>query len=482
MKKNLINLAVAAGVAGMAASAQSAMYINPDKTGSVLLFPYYNAENGNQTSMHIVNTTAVSKAVKVRFMEYVNSQEVLDFNLYLSPRDHFAFTIFQNPNGDGGAIVTADNSCTVPALGDATAGVPGSTTTNADGSVTRIQPFLNYQYAKDADSTYSRSLKGHVEVIEMGEVSNSGTNKFADYIKHGANGVPADCAKLVAAWSTNGVWKDTSAATGMGDATGGLYGLSNILNATDAAAYGVEPAAIEGFWAFAKVGGVVQNTAHTNPGDTLPSLASGTTVSIVPNNGASYTNTWGSGVDAVSSLFMTKSISNDVMTNATLAAETDWVITFPTRRYYVQAKTAVAPFTDVYDKTDADSACEPVSISQWDREEAFKDLTETPIFSPKPPTVTEDPNTLCFETNTIKTATESALNANATVELDFQYEDGWQQIGFNATGHKLTANGGKVLEGLPAQGFAAYKYVNGDKSYGFVSDHKTNTSGSAASQ
>ena len=97
MKKNILSLAVATGVAGLAATAQAAMYVNPEGTGEVLLFPYYNAQNGNETSMHIVNTTTDAKAIKVRFMEYVNSQEVLDFNLYMSPRDHFAFTIFQDP-------------------------------------------------------------------------------------------------------------------------------------------------------------------------------------------------------------------------------------------------------------------------------------------------------------------------------------------------------------------------------------------------
>lgn len=129
MKKNLLSIAVAASVAGT--SAHAAMYVNPEGTGQVLLFPYYNAENGNETSIHIVNTTNDAKAVKVRIMEYANSQEVLDFNLYMSAEDHFSFTIFEDPNGTGGALITRDNTCTVPALGDPNAGVPGSTTTGS---------------------------------------------------------------------------------------------------------------------------------------------------------------------------------------------------------------------------------------------------------------------------------------------------------------------------------------------------------------
>ena len=175
MKKNLMSLAVAASVAGVTATSQAAMYLNPENTGQVLLFPFYNAEQGNQTSIHIVNTTGKGKAVKVRFMEYVNSQEVLDFNLYLSEYDHFSMSIFQDPNGTGGAIVTRDNSCTVPALGSANGDYSGSTTTNADGSITRIQPFVPWQYdvTGEAFDSITRTLVGHVEVIEMGVLGSS---------------------------------------------------------------------------------------------------------------------------------------------------------------------------------------------------------------------------------------------------------------------------------------------------------------------
>jgi hypothetical protein len=50
MKKNVISLAVAATVASSAAIA--GMHVSPDKTGQVLLFPMYNADNGNATNFH----------------------------------------------------------------------------------------------------------------------------------------------------------------------------------------------------------------------------------------------------------------------------------------------------------------------------------------------------------------------------------------------------------------------------------------------
>ena len=494
MKKNLVSVAVAATVAG--ASAQAAMYINPDKTGSVLLFPYYNAQNGNETSMHIVNTTTDAKAVKVRFMEYVNSQEVLDFNLYLSAKDHFSFTIFKNPNGDGGAIITRDNSCTVPQLGDPDAGVPGSTTENADGSITRIQPFLNYGYAGETgNKSYSRTLKGHVEVIEMGTLSDSGTvNKYKTWATHDTKGVPVSCANLVKAWSTtagvDGSWKATSPGSmdGIGATTGGLYGLSNVLNAADAAAFGVEPAAIEGFWAGS-------TGTHSTPGSVLPSLASGDSNSIVENDGSVFMLNFGTRkIDAVSSLFMSESISNDVMINSDIGGLTDWVVTFPTKRYYVNASPVTPPFTQLYNGTKASgaTACEPVTIAQVDREESITVTYDKPVFSPAPPNQVEAGDKICLETNTLHAGAASALNADAVSMAFSEGSEGWQTITFGNAAQKLPVassswNGGNArtdgrkLNGLPVMGFAAFKYVNGDRSYGFVSDHKTNTVGSAVS-
>ena len=496
MKKNILSLAVATSVAGAAVTAQAAMYLNPEGTGEVLLFPYYNAQNGNETSMHIVNTSATeAKAVKVRFLEYVNSQEVLDFNLYLSPKDHFSFTIFQQ--GDGGAIVTADNSCTVPELGTGSGTYGGTKTENADGSITRIQPFVNYAYGVGATadnySSITRSLVGHVEVIEMGVLTDAGGTGFnpKSYATHGSNGVPANCAALVSAWSNtsgvDGAWV-TDEDTQVTGATGGLYGLSNMLNNSDAAAYGMEASAIADFWA---------DTAshHEAPGDAFPSLTQGDTGSIIYNNGAAVSLSYANGINAVSSLLMANAIHNDVMADPALAGETDWVVTFPTRRYYVNTNPAVLPFTDRYEGAGTaatagpNSSCETVSIGQTDREESVTDPGSTgPQFSPRPPAGTPETGPqLCYETNTIAINGVSALNASvstdtvldAAITLGWTPDQpaGWQSITFG-TANKLTDSNGKVLNGLPVLGFAAFEYTNGSKNFGFVSDHKTTITGS----
>ena len=89
MKKNSLTTAVVAGIAGVAglANVATAVNLNPDGLGQVLIYPYYTVNAGNSPLLSVVNTTDEVKAVKVRFLEALNSREVLDFNLYLSPFD-----------------------------------------------------------------------------------------------------------------------------------------------------------------------------------------------------------------------------------------------------------------------------------------------------------------------------------------------------------------------------------------------------------
>ena len=479
MNKNLISLAVAASVAGSAA-VQAAQYVSPDKTGEVLLFPFYNADNGNATNMHIVNTTDKVKAVKLRFLEYKNSDEVLDFNLYLSPKDHFAFGVIGDPNGTGAAVITSDNSCTVPALGSPNGAFPGTITENADGSKTRTQPFVNYQYAnsKDIDSSIERTLTGHVEVIEMGTVSNAGDAKsgkaYAAYATHGATGVPASCAGLDKAWASGG-WA-ANASEGIGEPEGGLYGLSYHINVESAAAFGFEPTAIDDWSLLAQ---------HTNPGSLDPSIVDGvpTAAFFHGQGGDQHVQiTMPSGVQATSAILTTASLSNDVMVNGAIGGMTDWVVTFPTKRAHVDKATKAAvipPFTDNWrgntggTSPKEDPACEPVTIGQWDREEAFTAAENG--FSPSPAAVV---TSICNETAVIAmgTGTDSALSVTTgKTNLGFPYSEGWQKFTFSNAGQTTTIANGVTAKGLPAVGFGAYKVNNGAMSYGNAAEHKSET-------
>ena len=180
MKKKALPMAVGAATAVVMSTAQAAMYLNNGGTGEALVFPFYSAENGNNTNVSIVNTVSAVydeegveqgsgawKAVKVRIIEGQISAEVLDFNLYMSPRDHFSFAISATEDG-GGMLVTGDNSCTVPAI-------------PAEGVAFRNYAYSSDLFAADADTDapeyagwdntgIERSAIGYIEIIEMGQL------------------------------------------------------------------------------------------------------------------------------------------------------------------------------------------------------------------------------------------------------------------------------------------------------------------------
>ncbi|MDG2443709.1 MAG: hypothetical protein P8M13_10710 [Luminiphilus sp.] len=468
MKKNLISLAVAASVLGGAA-VQAGQYVNPDNTGQVLLFPFYNADNGNSTNMHIANTTGKAKAVKIRFVEHKNSDEVLDFNLYLSPYDHFAFAVLADPNGTGAAILTRDNSCTVPALGSANPGFDGTATENANGSTTRIQPFVNFQYADDADATIERTLTGHVEVIEMGVLENVGdaaATQWADFATHGATGVPANCAGLVAGFPAA-----FAADDGVTAQEGGLYGMAYHIDVAAAASFGFEATAVDD-WADG-------DGNHTDPGSTRPSLLDGTQVATIhTGTGANqYTQiTAPNSSQAISAILMTESLSNEVLVNSAIGGMTDWVVTFPTKRLHVDQATAIAPYTNTWTGEGTEvPACEVVAITQYDREEqTFVPVVNTDLqFSPLPPAADPaKPASICNEVAVIAmgaAGTASALNVTTGLTtLASTYSEGWQRLAFANT----MEIGGATMTGLPVVGFGAYKSNNGAMSYGNTAVHK----------
>lgn len=517
MKKNVLSLAVAASVA--AAGAQAQVYLNPEGTGQALLFPFYDAENGNATNFHIVNTTERVVAAKIRFREYKASAEVLDFNIFLSAEDHFAFGVIKDPNGDGAAIITSDNTCTVPALGQANGGFDGTTTENADGSITRIQPFTNFVFVENewVDDSPERTLRGYVEVIEMGRVRNVGAGltapstatQYASFATHGPTGVPANCDGLVAAYTSAAGW-GASITSGFSAPAGGLYGVAYHINVDDAAAWGFEPAALAD---------VFDDIQHAQPGSDDPNFSGAVSDSNVLVGGTSTLFQFqdpvsglveNRGIDAVTSTMMAQQVMNDVAINSVVGGQTDWVTTFPNKYAYTTDQAADAPFTDGYFGAALNAAgtayverraCEPLSIETWDREEAF---TAPGVgFSPPPPGAAGDE--ICDEQHLAHwgTGSTSALNAERDVqEVPFAYTEGWARWTFDdVEGDPFDANGNYTpgpddyytqalcedlvapasddcLLGLPVRGFAAFKYANGSSdvlmNYGHAADHKTN--------
>jgi hypothetical protein len=505
-RKNLTAAVLAglAGAVGIVGSAQ-AVNINPDGLGQVLIYPYYTTNGGNMTILSVVNTTDSAKAVKVRFKEGKNSREVLDFNLYLSRWDVWSAVVY---NVDGiPTLKTTDSSCTVPTI-----------------TTQEFLPWaMNDTGVEDEYGPISRATEGYFEMIEMGTLVDESESAIA--ATH-VDGTPPGCADLVDAWTVfedgeEGYWVDF-ALTDIGDPVGGLFGGAAIVNVANGAMYSYDAKAIEDF---ATVRDPGQFPLHNPPGDSSPSLNSGDVLDgdIFYGGTAVNSGELDRGVDAISFVFMHDQVMNEYTTEIGVAAATEWVLTFPTKAYYVYGEEAgglageiledddvLPPFTKAWDGM---GACEVVTLDTiWDREERTI-LTPIipgeeipPIVSPRPPGTIDPvdpiiPLELCYETSVIRFGEEPDVliegwktevlgssnwhnidntvlgfqhgwarlqlddyaydrNANGVLDTILTEEDLEQEPPYTVPEADLTRTALGNLEGLPVTGFAVERFAN----------------------
>jgi hypothetical protein len=281
---------------------------------------------------------------------------------------------------------------------------------------------------------------GHVEVLEMGVVS-------AD--------IKLDCESLTELW-TDGAWA-TDPSTHMSAPSGGLSGSSVFINPSKAYAISMPPTAIDG-WALDGV------SYHKGPGTLLPTLDQGSSVASVFTGEEHVEITMSNSIDATSAILASAFVSNEVVVEDVIAAETDWVLTFPTKKYYTNGEVAVAPFTKVYDGEE-ELACEEFSLSLYDR--SSEEATSTASgFIPQE----EEPTTVCDSVSVLSFTDTSALLSDNAIKIDYPFQAGMATLAFSQS---LDGEAVEVT-GLPVIGFSATRIVNGDMSYGNSSVHKTN--------
>jgi hypothetical protein len=437
-KKSLYAALAGLGALGAAGSA-NAVHVNPNGLGQVLLYPYYTVRSITVSApsiaptaapynslLSVVNSTSSGKAVKVRFLEGKMSQEVLDFNLFLSPKDVWTTAIIPTATGTG--IFTADKSCTVPAVSK---------------DVNNPTPFVNFLYASDpAGGSLDRTREGYVEIIEMGNV----TGATLVGITHVA-GVPTCAATSDAIARTNTV---------LGN--GGLFGGISLVNVLSGTLVSADAVALESF-----------NTAGPIFGDSgtvFPDLNSGTTSFEIYNNNAIVSGTTTNGYEAVSAALFHKNVYNEYVLDTLTKSGTDWVVTFPTKRYFYNfaaATSTVIPLKAAQitfqRNFTVNGACDDIAINIFDREEQFP---STPGgFSPPPPGAPAA--ALCWESNVITFNNSGVLGSTNSNNVSTTYQNGWMDLDItnvSATVHKLSTSAG-LLTGLPVIGFGVQNFLNG---------------------
>jgi hypothetical protein len=483
-KRKSLYLALVAAVSsvGIVNAANSAVHINSNGLGQVLIYPYYSTRAGMDTYLSVVNTTSSSKAVKVRFTEGKNSREVLDFNLYLSPHDMWTAAVVNTANG--AKVITADKSCTSPAI---PAG--GKEFVNFAFSGAAIEDITG-SGGDGETSSLDRTREGYFEIIEMGVITNTAVIAATTHTA----GVPANCAVVQAASMHMGEAPAASSLGGQSAAldpsVGGLAGTASLIGVAAGTDFGYDPVVID---SFTTKSGAGSNDWFT-PGSIFPDLTSADLTSVVFNGGSVVNSTWSYGEDSIASIIMHDNIINEFVLDSATLSGTDWVVTMPTKRYVVpvhnpalssDATQLYSPFTK---KFWLNGACEPVGLAYWNREEGSVSFVD---FSPPAP---GGGTTLCWESTVVTFNNSHVLGSVNEVNVPVNFENGWLRMTFNATGvtvldhgqtdanganydtasQKLTSLTNDTYVGLPTVGFMVQDFNNQNAAPGILATYGGN--------
>lgn len=206
-KKARLSAAIAATMGGAALSAipfaghaqdpTAPAGFSATETGQALIVPYYTVNGDWWTALNVTNTTSSALLVKVRFREAMNSRDVLDFNVMLSPYDVWTAYVNGGVGEDAPPVVVpTDNSCTTPSFPEGGA------------------PMLSLAYTGANDDggmqTETRMNEGYVEMLVIGEcrqgepcmttsdANGAGNAGIGWLTEHNSDGVPRNCGEAQA--------------------------------------------------------------------------------------------------------------------------------------------------------------------------------------------------------------------------------------------------------------------------------------------
>ena len=445
----------------------AAVRIGADGLGEALIYPYYTVQstdgNSFNTYLSVVNHTPDAKAVRVRFREGRMGAEVASFNLFLAPNDAWTGAIV--PSEAGARLLTADVSCTDPAFGS--------------GAPPFFMDFRNgaFSGANDdgAGTGLDRTREGYVEMIEMATL----TGASAAAVTHNSLGVPTNCAAV-----------QSGASVLAAAQTGGLSGTVSLINVQSGVNFDLNAVALDD---------LATRPFYRPAGDPYPDFnaAEIDPVSVVVANGAAYRATWGRSIDAVSAVFMAQDIQGEYVLDDATASNTDFVATFPTRRFYVTATSAQLPFSQPsrwapHCEPSTPLAGELIEAFGYDREGRATVLTPDACgfdcaFTP-PANICAATVVMDVSNRTPHTAITSQSRVLGSLVHGFGpdglmasalFTHGWIKAVFNGTGPAVSGlaslpsstrmdlatgaitSGSQTYYGLPVVGFAARTFVNG---------------------
>ena len=523
-KKTAMSLALAATMLGGVTMTQqaSAVSVAYNGLGDVLVFPYYTVRDGWRTYYHITNTSNKTVLAKVRWNEGVNSRDSRDFNIALSPNDVWTAAVV--PTADGARVITTDNTCTAPVLTNNAdpfgtdiipdplgLGLTGVNFTDIAFTGSNADNGMNNLMKAEAKPSLDRTKEGYFTVFEMGVVDTSTADgaRFARWVKHGGpsnknnTATPANCKAAADAYLTDSdlreAGRDPAAIFNFPDLQdvvmepeNVLRGTAVLINPTTGVASGYDPLVLADFFSPLGVDGAEKtDNLLAQPQTQRPDMRSGKSLSVdyVDSNGSQSISNLSS-VDGVSLLLSRTALINDY--NVKGVSETDWVVTFPTKAFYVdqnkgdyakvrsgapkspfsRAEVGGTRFARAGAKSYADS-CLNITVEMWDREEFKSAPGEVNLgFSPVPEGETAAQLKLCNEANILSFGDSNVFGSKLRSSFFAGKEDqmpglsGWARMTFN--------NALNQANPLPVIGMKVEqrKDTNSpNKWFGFANDH-----------
>lgn len=504
-KKSTVGLVFSVAGIGVSAPVQ-AVNIAQDGLGEALVFPYYTTRAGWITLFNVTNTSNETVLIKVRWREALNSRNVRDFIVVLSPFD--VWTAVTRQGDDAPEVITADHSCTYPKLAAYDQGLTGKKFTNRSYSQDTSGAEL-IDNRDGASTALDRAEEGYFEVFNLGSINNNSQKLSGDaatlvnsakHKKDASNqAVGANCALVRSVFENRSALQINAL---LSEPKNVLKGRALLVAGEKGIAAAYDPLVLADF---------VSHSIYAKSSEPLPNLSSADPIALVVNDGQSVNaigfsptsskvvkiNTKSSptsGVDAVSALISRSNVINDY--NIKGDSKTSWVLTFPTKSFYVDRalyssnnqspiglgeEAPLSPFkglAPVFNETSCFNF--RLSLGGRDRYNAIADR-----FSPSIPT---DKGGMCYETNILSFSAaveESNLLGSTRINRDVIGADnkgvlpaanGWAIIGFggNPENKGQTVNSGeKIMRSLPVIGMRIETRNRGNAAinYGLINDH-----------
>jgi hypothetical protein len=398
--------------------------LSPSGVGGAIFVPYYSVEDDQASLITVTNHGDAPVGARINLTESQNGQEVLYFQLFLPAQSSWQGAVTRTETG---ALLSWEPGvCTVPS--------PSSRSVE-------LRTFAYASTFPDGGPTGAeRTRSGAIEVIEHGVLSG----QLADVTN------ALDCDAVGRFFANPPVLSPVGMIAPPSDS---LSASVQVIDVAQGVVFPVPGIALKGY----RDQPIVDPFA---PGPierfSRPLLPQGATrfIAITPAGRLAFAAD--RGADAVSSLFMVESLSGEFHQQAELNADTQWVLSFPTKHEYVaefggtllsqtESSGALAPFSERFA---AGGACETVSSLANGFDGVSRQVTSE--------------RELCFE----QTVLDFEGNDSGIAELRFD-DVGSRSI----TATRLSDDATVTLSGLPVVGMRLSRFQNGALAGGVLANY-----------